>query len=154
MEGSSAGDLGSSRTPFSLGTFDRILVDAPCSASGLRPRLSFKSLHIKQLDSCPKIQRNILKGVVPLLKNGGILVYSTCSVLQQENEAIVLWALKEFPFLEIVKQAPHIGGKGFPMAGLEQEQTDNLQRFHVVPAETDTVGFFIAKMVKIIRETK
>ncbi|XP_055327396.1 tRNA (cytosine(72)-C(5))-methyltransferase NSUN6-like [Paramacrobiotus metropolitanus] len=137
--------------PYPAEMFDRILVDAPCSGSGLRPRLSLKSLHLKQICSCPRNQKAILKGTIPLLKRGGTLVYSTCSVLQRENEDVVSWTLEEFPNLKLTGQTPHLGKCGFLVDGLSIEQSRLLQRFSVVPEENglDTIGFFIAKFTKL-----
>ncbi len=68
--------------------FDRILLDVPCSASGVIRRNPDIKLHRKVTDlkSLLTTQQNILKTVWPLLKPGGILVYATCSVFKAENE--------------------------------------------------------------------
>lgn len=68
--------------------FDRILVDAPCSASGvIRRHPDIKSLrHADDLDSLTKIQQQILLQALSMLKPGGELLYVTCSVLKRENE--------------------------------------------------------------------
>ena len=68
--------------------FDRILVDAPCSASGvIRRHPDIKSLrHADDLVSLRQIQQNILLQALRMLKPGGTLLYVTCSVLKQENE--------------------------------------------------------------------
>lgn len=68
--------------------FDRILVDAPCSASGvIRRHPDIKSLrHAEDLDALTKIQQQILLHALSMLKPGGALLYVTCSVLKQENE--------------------------------------------------------------------
>nr|KAF6431983.1 NOP2/Sun RNA methyltransferase 6 [Rousettus aegyptiacus] len=107
---------------------------------------------------------------VKLLKPGGVLVYSTCTITLAENEEQVAWALTAFPCLQLQPQEPHIGGKGMMGAGLSFEQLEQLQRFDpsVVPlqdmdvdslrdariedmirlANKDSIGFFIAKFVK------
>ena len=68
--------------------FDRILVDAPCSASGvIRRHPDIKSLrHADDLDSLTQIQQQILLQALSMLKPGGTLLYATCSVLKRENE--------------------------------------------------------------------
>lgn len=68
--------------------FDRILVDVPCSASGvIRRHPDIKSLrHADDLDSLTKIQQQILLHALNMLKPGGTLLYVTCSVLKRENE--------------------------------------------------------------------
>lgn len=66
--------------PFAVETFDKILLDAPCSGLGNRPILCTK-MSPKLVASFPKLQRKLLETAIKLLKIGGILVYSTCSVL-------------------------------------------------------------------------
>jgi 16S rRNA (cytosine967-C5)-methyltransferase len=67
--------------------YDRILLDAPCSATGvIRRHPEIKWLRDPaQLEQARQLQRNLLQGLWPLLKAGGILVYATCSILKREN---------------------------------------------------------------------
>jgi len=79
--------------------FDRILVDAPCSATGvIRRHPDIKLLRqpgdIPQLQS---LQRRILEAVWPMLAEGGLLIYSTCSILRQENELQIAAFLENHP---------------------------------------------------------
>ena len=80
-------------------SFDRILVDAPCSATGvIRRHPDIKLLRREQdLASLAVTQRQILLGVWPLLKPGGTLLYATCSVLAEENDQVVEAFLAEQP---------------------------------------------------------
>ena len=73
------------------GHFDRILVDAPCSASGvIRRHPDVKLLRRKKdVESFADQQLAILKGLWPLLKPGGKLLYATCSILNGENSAVI-----------------------------------------------------------------
>ncbi|XP_049956448.1 tRNA (cytosine(72)-C(5))-methyltransferase NSUN6 isoform X1 [Schistocerca serialis cubense] len=135
-------------------SFDRVLLDAPCSALGQRPQLR-NDISIQQLQSYPILQRKLFKAAYTLLKPGGYLVYSTCTVNVAENEAIVGWALKAYPQLVLEPIIPIIGGPGIPHAGnLTEEQTECVQRFgppvegSVKGCDTDTVGFFIARFRK------
>jgi 16S rRNA (cytosine967-C5)-methyltransferase len=79
--------------------FDRILLDAPCSALGVIRRhpdikLLRRAEDIKPLQA---LQKNILNAVWPLLTPGGILLYATCSILKQENEQQIDAFLAEHP---------------------------------------------------------
>ena len=68
--------------------FDRILIDAPCSATGvIRRHPDIKLLRKPEdIDQLRIMQKNILNAIWPLLTSGGILLYATCSILKQENE--------------------------------------------------------------------
>ncbi len=76
--------------PFEPETFDRILVDAPCTNTGvLRRRIDARwRLGASDFETMPEKQTRILEAVAPLLKPGGVLVYSTCSLEIEENENI------------------------------------------------------------------
>ncbi|XP_044150998.1 tRNA (cytosine(72)-C(5))-methyltransferase NSUN6-like isoform X1 [Bufo gargarizans] len=154
--------------PFPPESFDRVLLDAPCSGMGQRPNMAC-ALSLRELTSYPPLQRKLFSTAVSLLKPGGTLVYSTCTITLSENEEQVAWALKTFPCLQLQTQEPHIGGEGMAGAGLSPDQLQLLQRFdpslavlwdsdindgtcedkeRTLLANTDTIGFFIAKFIK------
>ncbi|XP_037828968.1 tRNA (cytosine(72)-C(5))-methyltransferase NSUN6 isoform X2 [Kryptolebias marmoratus] len=148
--------------PFPPESFDRVLLDAPCSSLGQRPSMSC-TWSLKETCSYPPLQRKLFHAAVQLVKKGGVLVYSTCTVTLAENEEQVAWALKTFPYLTLQPQEPHIGAEGMLGAGLSAEQLRLLQRFRpelsweqtdttaplACRADRDTIGFFIAKFLKI-----
>ncbi|XP_016959276.1 tRNA (cytosine(72)-C(5))-methyltransferase NSUN6 [Drosophila biarmipes] len=134
--------------PFPCGSFDRILLDAPCSGLGNRPQLSCSIKKAKVLQSYPNIQRRLFGQAVPLLRPGGTLVYSTCTVTEEECEGLVSWALRKFPELRLVEASPRWGGPGLPLPDLDATKARLLQRFGPSGDSTDTVGFFIAKFQK------
>lgn len=78
-------------------TFDRILVDAPCSGLGVLRRKPDMKYTKKEEDifSLQKIQKELLEKIAPLLKKGGTLVYSTCTMDKEENREIIQQFLKE-----------------------------------------------------------
>nr|XP_015002058.2 putative methyltransferase NSUN6 isoform X2 [Macaca mulatta] len=155
--------------PFLPESFDRILLDAPCSGMGQRPNMAC-TWSLKELASYQPLQRKLFTAAVQLLKPEGVLVYSTCTITLAENEEQVAWALTKFPCLQLQPQEPHIGGEGMRGAGLSCEQLKQLQRFDpsAVPlpdtdmdslrearredmlrlANKDSIGFFIAKFIK------
>jgi 16S rRNA (cytosine967-C5)-methyltransferase len=85
------GDAGAPKAWWKGQPFDRILVDAPCSATGVLRRRPDVRLHRRESDiaAMHAQQQRILAALWPLLAPGGRLVYITCSVLRAENEAIV-----------------------------------------------------------------
>ncbi|XP_028425841.1 putative methyltransferase NSUN6 isoform X3 [Perca flavescens] len=147
--------------PFPPESFDRVLLDAPCSGLGQRPSMSC-TWSLKEICSYQPLQRKLFHAAVQLLRKGGVLVYSTCTVTLAENEEQVAWALQTFPCLTLQPQEPHIGAEGMLGAGLSPEQLRLLQRFSpelswdqagtAAPlpcrADRDTIGFFIAKFLK------
>jgi 16S rRNA (cytosine967-C5)-methyltransferase len=86
--------------------FDRILVDAPCSNTGvMRRRVDVRwRLSPDDFLRMPALQTRIVRSVVPLLKVGGSVVYSTCSLEPEENGEVITAILREFPFLTLMEQ--------------------------------------------------
>lgn len=98
---------------------DLVLVDAPCSGSGTlarEPDLKWK-LSAKKVAEFAKTQGEILAAIAPKLKAGAVLVYGTCSVLEQEDEAVVQAFLSghpDFRLEETLRVWPHqLEGGGF-----------------------------------------
>ena len=89
--------------PFPTEVFDRILVDAPCSNTGvIRRRVDVRwRLTPADFEQMPGKQRQILEALVPLLKPGGTLVYSTCSLEPEEDELLVKQVVERIPGLTI-----------------------------------------------------
>ncbi|XP_049873958.1 tRNA (cytosine(72)-C(5))-methyltransferase NSUN6 [Pectinophora gossypiella] len=142
--------------PFQPKTFDKVLLDAPCSGLGQRPQLNNK-MTPKMLQSYKFMQRKLFEAAAKVLKVHGKLVYSTCTVTVDENEALVAWALKKFPFMKLIPAEPLLGGPGLANCGLTDDQRLLVQRFgpeddplrQVDAIFKDTIGFFIAAFTKI-----
>jgi SAM-dependent methyltransferase len=89
--------------PFPPATFDRVLLDGPCSALGQRPQMKC-SLSLEELKSFQSFQRKFISQAVQLLKPGGVLVFSTCTFTPEENESQVEWLLSNYPYMKLVEQ--------------------------------------------------
>lgn len=119
--------------------FDRILLDAPCTALGvIRRHPDIKWLRSPgQVEEATALQGRLLASLWPLLKPGGILVYATCSVLSRENNARIQ------AFLADQEDAVCTGPSGFGR--------DMLPGRQILPGEQDMDGFYYAILEKAER---
>lgn len=117
--------------------FDRILMDAPCSATGIiRRQPDIKLLRrAEHIEALKQRQLNILQALWPLLKEGGILLYATCSVLPEENHLLI----EQF-------MAQHTDAQESVMAvDWGEQQAHGRQLF---PRENSHDGFYYCRLVK------
>ncbi len=131
---------------FEKESFDRILVDAPCSGFGVmrrKPDLKYTKTE-QDIMQLARIQLQILQAVEPLLKQGGTLVYSTCTIDQEENKDVVNEFLKQHPDFEwddtLVKRLPE--------SVSTKVENGQLQLF---PDDFQTDGFYIACLRKKVQ---
>src|SRR5215213_2599146 len=98
--------------PFAAETFDRVLVDAPCTGTGTlrhNPEIRWR-LSLDSFRELPAVQSRILSEAARVLRRGGRLVYSTCSVEREENEEVVAAFLKshtDFTQTQTARTWPH-----------------------------------------------
>jgi 16S rRNA (cytosine967-C5)-methyltransferase len=120
--------------------FDRILVDAPCSASGIVRRQPDIKLHRRASDIAvlASAQTRLLAATWPMLAPGGTLVYATCSVLRAENESVVADFLAAHPQAR-VREVPAAYGV---TAGQGRQN---------LPGSEGLDGFFYASVGKVDR---
>ncbi len=85
------------------GFFDKVLVDAPCSGEGMfrKDPAVIKTWDEERPEYFAKLQKDILKNAVKMLRPGGMLLYSTCTFAPVENEGSISWLLEEFPEMEL-----------------------------------------------------
>lgn len=95
----------------SLLIYDAVLVDAPCSATGTIKRHPDLYFHREKTDvlRLAALQKQILSNAIQCVRAGGEIVYATCSLQEEENEAVVLDILKEYPMVKRKAiQVPHL----------------------------------------------
>ena len=118
------------------GRFDAVIVDAPCSGLGIirkKPDIRYRDL--KETEALPELQRQILWNQAKYVKKGGILMYSTCTLLPRENEDVVHAFLEAHPDFSLEK---------LPLpAEFPENETGYLT---LLPGQHDTDGFFISRM--------
>lgn len=117
-----------------FGRADRVLCDVPCSGLGViakKPEIRYKS--ISEFERLPEIQYEILSASARYVRKGGILVYSTCTVLPRENQENVERFLSEHKDFEAVDF--RVG-----------ELASSCGMLSLSPDIDDTDGFFVAKM--------
>ena len=125
-------------------SFDTILLDAPCSGSGtlMLANVDFgKGFTEKLIVKCVKAQTQLLQKALSVLKPGGEMVYSTCSILQEENENIVQQALQHTNAKIVPIDTSKL--EGVPLLPVTLEGT-----VCICPNEVYE-GFYIAKIRKL-----
>jgi len=124
------------------GKFDRVLVDAPCSGLGtLRRNPDLKWRQTPQdIDELTAKQAAILDSAARLVKPGGRLVYATCSLLHEENEAIAETFLAHHPEFEATNASEILAQQQIPL--------DTGPYLKLLPQQHGTDGFFAVAMTR------
>jgi len=130
-----------------LGSFDRVILDAPCSGNYVTDLNWFKKRTLKNVIDNSERQKRLLLSAIRNLKHGGTLIYTTCSLEPEENEVNVDWLINE----NLVEIKP-LTGPGSP--GLTEvdgkrlsQELEKTRRFW--PDETGTQGFYVMKAIRI-----
>ena len=121
------------------GFFDMVVVDAPCSGEGMfrKDAASIEEWSVENVKLCSERQRRIVADVYPSLKEGGLLVYSTCTYNREEDEENVRWMIDEMGAELLPLDIPterNIASEGFG--------------YHFFPHRTKGEGFFLAVLRK------
>ena len=122
---------------------DIVTVDPPCSGSGLFHKTPSSKWRLtpRSIDTMARLQKRILWNASRRLREGGTLVYSTCSITIEENEEVVMSLLERDTEFRLVEASPRIGDHG--LRGI-----DEVQRLYSYKHASN--GFFIAKLMKSI----
>lgn len=125
---------------FEKDSFDKILVDAPCSGIGLirrKPDIKYNK-ESQDFNALQAIQLEILSSVCQTLRKGGIITYSTCTIFDEENRQVIEAFLQSHPNFEQVK--------------LNHTQADIVKDGYLIitPEQYQTDGFFIGQVRRVL----
>ena len=125
--------------------FDVIVVDAPCSGSGLfrKDREAISEWSEQNVHLCSQRQQRILADVLPALKEDGVLIYSTCSYSEEEDEQIADWLVEEFKVQSLKFKVEEEWG-----IVETQSSKQNASGYRFYPDKVKGEGFFIAVFKK------
>ncbi|CAL8107643.1 unnamed protein product [Calicophoron daubneyi] len=135
--------------PKIMSNFDRVLLDAPCSGTGIIAKdPSVKATKTNEdIIRCTVLQKELILAAIDACKVGGYVVYSTCSILVEEDEAVVNYALGKRKVCLV--ETKLFGEKGFiSFKGLRfHPKMERSRRYY--PHKHNVDGFFVAKLKKL-----
>ena len=108
------------------GYFDKVVIDAPCSGQGMfrKDEVAITDWSYAKVLECQSIQKEIIRDGYDMLKNGGILVYSTCTFAKEENEDVINEFISEYEDAKLIEMQriwPHkVSGEGHFVAKIQK----------------------------------
>lgn len=129
--------------------FDKILLDAPCSGNYCIEENYFEHKTLDGVKERSRLQKELLKAAVKVLKVNGVLVYSTCSLEPEENEMNIDWILRKYPNIRLEDTGLKIGDPGLTEAFGEKLNPELKKCRRLWPHKTGTEGFFVAKIRRV-----
>ncbi len=134
--------------------FDKILIDAPCSGEGMfrKDRKMVRAWEEHGPDFFCNIQKNLILQAARMLKPGGMMLYSTCTFDERENEQVIAHLLEAYPVFQILPIAPY---EGFS-AGIPKRAPGGLEELkntvRIFPHKMKGEGHYVALLQKGSKE--
>lgn len=113
------------------GYFDKVVIDAPCSGQGMfrKDEVAITDWSYAKVLECQSIQKEIIRDGYDMLKNGGILVYSTCTFAKEENEDVINEFISEYENAKLIEMQriwPHkVSGEGHFVAKIQKLENED-----------------------------
>ncbi|KAF7872494.1 hypothetical protein EAF04_003415 [Stromatinia cepivora] len=140
--------------PKVIGGFDRVLLDAPCSGTGVIAKDASVKTNKTERDflMLPHLQKQLLLSAIDSVdhasKTGGYIVYSTCSITVEENEQVVQYVINKRPNVKLVETGLAFGKEGFTSyMGKSFDKNMKMTRRYY-PHAYNVDGFFVSKFKK------
>ena len=131
--------------------FDKILVDAPCSGEGTlrKSPKTFEMWNVNMIKKLAGVQKRLVDSAIKVLKVGGTMIYSTCTLAPEEDEMIVDYLIRNFDVSVERIESPLKFRCGVTAFGdmVFDDAVKNCLRLY--PQDNDTDGFFVAKIRKL-----
>ncbi|MBU3924154.1 MAG: RsmB/NOP family class I SAM-dependent RNA methyltransferase [Nanoarchaeota archaeon] len=131
--------------------FDKILVDAPCSGEGTlrKSPKTFLMWNPNMIKKIASVQRKLVEAAIGLLKVGGVMVYSTCTLAPEENEMIVDFLVRNFN-VEVEEISLPLKVREGICSWDDKVLSDECKKcLRLYPQDNDTDGFFVARIRKL-----
>jgi NOL1/NOP2/sun family putative RNA methylase len=136
--------------------FDKILVDAPCSGEGTlrKSPKTFDMWNLSYIKALSKVQKKLASEALKLLKVGGEMIYSTCTLGPEEDEAVVNYLKENFDIEIMVVDLPLKTRDGITEweGEIYNPEIKNCRRLY--PQDNNSDGFFLAKIKKLSEDCK
>lgn len=131
--------------------FDKILVDAPCSALGITQKKGEVSnwWNVNKAEGLAEIQYKLLVSAIKACKVGGEIVYSTCTISLEENELVIDKILSSYPVDIVETQLPIKSNSAFTEVNDRKLNAAISKARRILPWDIESEGFFIVKLKKI-----